>query len=93
MRGSVLAARVRAALDVDVSAELLEVRAPITYFAATQDALVRGALSEELRALVPSLEVRRFDCAHLLLQLQPREAAAALGELAAKLDTKRSRAQ
>lgn len=85
VRGDVLATRVRAALDVDVSAAIVDVRVPITYLAAAEDALVRRAIPDELRALVPSIEVRKFASPHLLLQRRPREAAAALGEVVAQL--------
>lgn len=84
VRSDVLALRVRAALEVDVSAALAEVPVPIVYFAARHDALVRAAIPDEMRALVPSLEVHSFATPHLLLQRQPREAAAALAELAAQ---------
>ena len=84
VRSDVLALRVRAALEVDVSSALAEVRVPIVYFAARHDALVRAAIPDEMRALVPSLEVHSFATPHLLLQRQPREAAAALAEFAAR---------
>lgn len=84
VRADVLATRARAALDVDVSAALAEVKVPITYFAASDDGLVRREIPEELRAIVPSLEVRAFDAPHLLLQRRPREAAAAIALIAAR---------
>ncbi len=84
VRRDVLALRVRAALAVDVSSALAEVRVPIVYFAASHDALLRAAIADELRALVPTLDVRSFATPHLLLQRQPREAAAALAEIAAR---------
>jgi pimeloyl-[acyl-carrier protein] methyl ester esterase len=82
VRRDVLAARVRAALEVDVSSELARVNVPITYLAATRDALVRPAVASEMKAIVPTLDVRPFACAHLVLQRRPREAAAVLREIA-----------
>ncbi len=83
VKGHVLATRVRAALDVDVSAQLSEIRVPVSYFAASKDGLVRRELVDELRALVPSLRVQSFAAPHLVLQRCPRETAAALAALAA----------
>jgi pimeloyl-[acyl-carrier protein] methyl ester esterase len=81
VRADVLAGRVRAALDVDVSARLAEIEVPITYLAAEDDALVRRAIPDELRAIVPSLEVQRLRAPHLLLQRRPREAVEVIESL------------
>ncbi|MDQ3035459.1 MAG: alpha/beta hydrolase [Myxococcota bacterium] len=84
VRPGVLAARVRDALDVDVSDELARVQVPVSYLAASSDALLRRGGLDELRALVPRLEVHRFACAHLVLQRCPRESARVLIELATR---------
>ena len=84
VRGSVLAARARAALDVDVSAALTEVTVPIAYFAGLEDVLICREMLVELCVFVFAMMVYDFACAHLVLQRRPRESAAVIAELAAR---------
>ena len=78
VRPEVLAARARAALGADASAAARAVQVPALYLLARRDALMRQALAEELRALVPQLEVAAIDAPHLVLQRAPEASAQAL---------------
>jgi pimeloyl-ACP methyl ester carboxylesterase len=78
VRPEVVARRVKAVLEVDETESARTIRVPVTYFDATEDALVRRALAGELAALIPQLRVVAFDSAHLILQCQSEKAAAAI---------------
>lgn len=78
VRPEVVARRVKAVLEVDETESARAVRLPVTYFDATEDALVRRALAGELAALIPQLRVVAFDSAHLILQCHSEKAAAAI---------------
>lgn len=81
----VLAARAQAALTVDASEEARACRVPVLYLEAERDGLMRPALAEELRTLIPSLELQRLPVAHLVLQRLPRESAAAIEAFVARV--------
>jgi len=78
--------RLRAIVEVDVSRELGEVRAPTLYIAGTRDRLVGAKASRQLRALRPDVEVCRLDSPHFVLQRKPAEAAAAISRHLRQLD-------
>jgi pimeloyl-ACP methyl ester carboxylesterase len=72
---AVVAARIRAALTVDVRAELQRLSQPLLWLRATRDRLIHGGLaSAAVRALGPSAELLDLDAPHLLLQSKPAEA-------------------
>ncbi len=78
--GRVLAARTRAALEVDASEEVTACPVPLLFLVAERDRLLRAGLAGEVRSLNPRAEVRTLLTPHLLLQLRPREAMAVLEE-------------
>lgn len=57
VRPAVLAARVRAALEVDASRDLAASRAPLLYLGGAQDRLLRPGIPDEIRSLRPVAEV------------------------------------
>ncbi len=83
VRPEVLSARVRAALDVDASDALAACRVPLLYLGGTEDRLLRRAIPDEIRAILPSAEVHQLPAPHLILQRRPHEAAAALRDFCA----------
>ena len=76
----VVAARVRAVLDVDVTSDLAHLKVPTLYLAARRDGLVRRALREEMQRVLPKIEITDFETAHLILQRAPEEAARVIEE-------------
>jgi pimeloyl-[acyl-carrier protein] methyl ester esterase len=66
----VLYARVREMLNVDVRAELAQVRVPVLYVQASKDRVVDPACVEEMQAVRPG-QVVVMDSPHLLLQCEP----------------------
>lgn len=84
VRPEVLSARVRAALDVDASGTLAGCRLPLLYLGGMEDRLLRRAIPGEIRAILPSAEVRLLEAPHLVLQRRPGEAAAALVDFLAR---------
>jgi pimeloyl-ACP methyl ester carboxylesterase len=70
----VVAARVRAILSVDVTAELARYGRPLLCLRAKQDRLVFQRSFSRMQALKPSARFVELDGPHLLLQAKPREA-------------------
>lgn len=68
-------ARVRAALAVDVSAQLKRIKAPLLYLRARHDRLVPPTQAEYVQQLAPQTEIVDFDTPHFLLQVAPARAA------------------
>ncbi len=83
--GRVLAARARAALEVDASEAVATCRVPLLFLAGAHDRLLRRELADEVRSLNPRAEVRTLPTPHLLLQVRPREAMALLEEFLARV--------
>ncbi|MBI2389179.1 MAG: alpha/beta hydrolase [Deltaproteobacteria bacterium] len=71
---AVLAARVRAVLEVDATADLGRCPVPVLYLRAKREALLRPDLAEELKSHRPELHLADVDTAHLVLQRDPRAA-------------------
>ena len=82
---SLLAARVRSVLEVDVSGELAACTVPILYLQGMRDLVVPAHNLEQLRRLVPSMEWRTIVAPHLVLQTAPKEAARAIETWIARL--------
>jgi pimeloyl-ACP methyl ester carboxylesterase len=72
---AVLAARVRAVLEVDEAAAFVDCPVPVLYLRAERDALLRKGIAEELQALRPELAIASLPAPHLVLQTHAREAA------------------
>jgi pimeloyl-[acyl-carrier protein] methyl ester esterase len=82
---SVLAARVRNVLTVNVMTELAAVKVPILYLAASNDALVRPRSLRLIQRIAPQFHAVTIASPHLLLQSAPREAATAISSFAASV--------
>jgi pimeloyl-ACP methyl ester carboxylesterase len=72
---SIMRARLRAVVDVDVTDALRSIRAPILYLRATHDALVPKAAGLLVQLQQPTMEIQDIYAPHFLLQTAPREAA------------------
>lgn len=77
---SVLRARARAALSVDVSALLARVGVPVLYLRALEDRVVPESASQSVVAFAPTTKVVEFPAPHFLLQVAPSQAAATVRE-------------
>jgi pimeloyl-ACP methyl ester carboxylesterase len=66
----VLGARVREVLNVDVRAELAQVKVPVLYVQPSKDRVVSTVCVEEMQAVRPG-RVVVMDAPHLLLQCEP----------------------
>jgi pimeloyl-[acyl-carrier protein] methyl ester esterase len=82
---SVLAARVRNVLNVNVVAELLAVNVPILYLAASNDALVRPRSLRLIQQVAPQVNAVTIASSHLLLQTAPHEASSVISSFAASV--------
>lgn len=68
---SVLRARAREVLLVDVRSQLADVRVPVLYLQATRDSVVPAAALVEIQRVLPGVQVARIDGPHFLLQARP----------------------
>jgi pimeloyl-ACP methyl ester carboxylesterase len=78
----VMRERLRAVVEVDVSARLTDLRVPCLYLKAAQDDVVPASAARLLTTLRPDTRVVRIEAPHCLLQAVPAEAAAVLGTFA-----------
>jgi len=67
----VLAARVRATLDVDARQSLVDCPARVLYLAAARDRLLARGIGERLQAARPDVELASLPAPHLVLQTSP----------------------
>jgi pimeloyl-[acyl-carrier protein] methyl ester esterase len=74
----VLAARARAVLEVDASAEIRQVKVPMLYMQAAEDRLVSSECLDEIERLHPETIAVSISSQHLMLQRQPQAAAKAI---------------
>jgi pimeloyl-[acyl-carrier protein] methyl ester esterase len=75
IRPAVIAHRVRSAIEVNVTPQLISCPVPILYLRGQRDFIVvRRNLCDVQRAL-PSVKVVEFPCGHLVLQTQPKASA------------------
>lgn len=75
---SVLRARLKAAMAVNVLPQLAELRAPVLYLQASQDLVVPPKAASDLLQALPALQVVRLEGPHGLLQASPGAAATAV---------------
>ena len=87
---SVLACRVRAVLDVDVSEELRACPVPILYLAGARDRVVPRWNLRAIQAVRPDVQSITLPAPHLVLQTRPIEAAQAIADFLASLCPGRS---
>lgn len=88
--GTVLRARLREVAEVNVSAELAQMRMPVLYLRALEDRLVPQAASQLVKSYCPSAEIAAFQGPHCLLQTAPAETAQAVIDFAHRLSSGRS---
>jgi pimeloyl-ACP methyl ester carboxylesterase len=74
VESGVMVARIKAAMRVDVTAELRTYDRPLLYLRATADRIVRAATARRLQALKPTMRVVDVEAPHLVLQTKPVEA-------------------
>jgi pimeloyl-ACP methyl ester carboxylesterase len=86
VKPSVLAARLREVIDCGVLAELDQITVPILYIQARQNRLVSASRLEEILRIKPQVAVSTLEGPHLLLQREPRRAAAVISEFLRGLD-------
>lgn len=84
MSPAVAAARLRAVLGVDEREALRRCNKPVLYLRGSEDRLVKASAVDEIRTLLPSVEVRSIAGPHFLLQARPVESWAAIVEFLAK---------
>jgi pimeloyl-[acyl-carrier protein] methyl ester esterase len=75
---AVLARRLRAVLQVDVSAELRACPAPILYLQGTRDRVVGAHNARYVQAVRPDAKIERIPSSHMVLQRNPEAAIFAL---------------
>jgi len=73
-----LKARLGAALRVDVRSALSKVRVPVLYLRATQDRLVPRRCADAIAAAAAQTRIIDIEAPHMLLQVAPAAAAAAV---------------
>jgi pimeloyl-ACP methyl ester carboxylesterase len=78
-------ARLRAVLNVDVSAEMKLVQVPTLYLVALQDRLVPLAASSYVTSVRPDTQVIPVDAPHFLLQVASDEAASLIRKFACEV--------
>lgn len=72
---SVMRARLRSVLGVDVSAQFAQVDVPTVYLRATRDCVVPEAATRRISELKPQVQMLEVNAPHCLLQATPDEAA------------------
>ncbi|NUN52391.1 MAG: alpha/beta hydrolase [Planctomycetaceae bacterium] len=81
---AVMAHRLRQVLDRDVTGLLPGIGVPVLYLQASRDLLVDARCRDDLAAGIPGMRTEVLDAPHLLLQVRPREAAAAIADFMAE---------
>lgn len=80
---AVLRHRMREVLDLDYSARVSQVTVPMLYLQAAQDRIVLPGSARRIARLIPALRLVVLRGPHLLLQVKPAEAAAAVRDFIA----------
>ena len=79
-------ARLRAILDVNVSAALGEAKVPVLYLQALQDRLVPASASKQVIEALSAIQIARIDGPHFLLQIHPLQTAKAIHKFIQSLE-------
>ena len=82
---SALRTRARSVLDADVTPILRHVSVPVLYLRATKDRIVPSDCGETIVRATPRARVVEIEAPHFLLQVAPKQAAAAIKEFIAAL--------
>lgn len=80
-----LRARFRAVVSVDVRAQARALEVPVLYLKAASDRVVPSPAVVEAEQYCRNMEVQLFDAPHCLLQVVPKEAAAAVADFIEKV--------
>jgi pimeloyl-ACP methyl ester carboxylesterase len=83
--GEAMAARARAIVGVDVTAELRACPAPVLYLRAREDRVVQRGCWRAVQAARPDAELAELSGPHLLLQAAPSEAAAVIASFCERI--------
>jgi pimeloyl-[acyl-carrier protein] methyl ester esterase len=78
--------RLRAVLDVNVSAKLAEIRVPVLYLQGSEDRVVSGNAARLILQLCPTAKIVPFAAPHMLLQTFPAAAARVIAEFVLAYD-------
>jgi pimeloyl-ACP methyl ester carboxylesterase len=89
VKSSVMAARAKEAIRVDVSEALRICPVPVLFLGGKSDRLLRSALPIEVRALRADVEIRMLDAPHLVLQRRSEEAMRLIEEFLERASTGR----
>jgi pimeloyl-ACP methyl ester carboxylesterase len=81
-----LACRARAALSIDATAALAACPVPVLYLRARKDGVIPASRADEIKSLLPSLEIADIDGPHLALVTNPAAAWAALDGFMSRAD-------
>jgi pimeloyl-ACP methyl ester carboxylesterase len=81
-----LACRARAALSIDATAALAACPVPLLYLRARKDGVIPASRADEIRRLLPSLEIADIDGPHLALVTNPAAAWDALTAFFDRID-------
>jgi pimeloyl-ACP methyl ester carboxylesterase len=85
VQSSVMRARLRAVLAVDVSGQLVAVAVPTLYLRARQDGVIPRSAGQHLLEIRPDFAVLEFEAPHFLLQVVPDEAARSVSQFVSDL--------
>jgi pimeloyl-[acyl-carrier protein] methyl ester esterase len=75
LKREVLAARIKAVLEVNVREELKNCQVPVLYIAGSRDWLVGKKCLDVIWLCRPDVEIKVIDAVHMVLQTNPEEAA------------------
>ncbi len=78
VKSTVLVARIREVLAVDVRQELAHCPYPVLYLRGTRDRVVASRNARQIQAVNPVVEVEDIEAPHLLLQAAPTSAVEAI---------------
>lgn len=73
-----LRARIQAVIDVDLTHELPKLRVPLLYLRASEDRIIPPSCSEAIARAAPRVQIVEIEGPHMLLQVSPSAAAAAV---------------
>jgi pimeloyl-ACP methyl ester carboxylesterase len=77
--------RLQAVLRVNVTGQLSQIDVPTVYLQAIHDRMVGAHAARTLRSAMPQMSIVRVDAPHLLLQVRPDDAAAAVHDFIAQV--------
>ena len=82
----VLVGRLNEVITVDATDALMSCPVPIHYLRATQDRILGSHVLRQIQQVRPTVEVVDISGPHLLLQAEPVQCAAIIGEIVGKLN-------